>query len=671
MNPNPPAMSPAARRSRSAASFFLPALCLSGLWLTPAAGAQDAGGHAVEAEEVEEVVVQATRSSRRVQDEPVRVDVIGREEIEEKLLMRPGNIAVLLAETGGVRVQLTSPALGASNVRIQGMKGRYTSLLADGLPLYGGQASGIGILQIPPTDLGQVEVIKGAASALYGPSALGGVINLVSRRPGAEPQMEALANVTSRDGQDLTAYAAAPIGADWGVSMVGGFHRQSAQDIDEDGWADIPRFNRWTVRPRLFWDDPGGARAFLTLGAMNERRTGGTMAGGTVPDGTDFVQGQEAARYDAGLAAQAPVSFGMLHLRAAGMIQDHDHRIGERIERERHGTLFAEASVTGDAASLNWVAGAAFQRDSYRSRSFPVFDYDFDVPAIFAQLEHEAADDLVLAASARLDMHNAYGTRLSPRLSALYKPTVWTVRASLGRGFYAPTPFVEEIEDAGLSRLAPLEGLRAETADTMSLDVGRLFGPFEVNLSLFRSTLRDAVRLEDIPGATGDQPRVRLANAEGITRTQGAELLLRWRHDGFTVTGSYVYVDATETDETGRRQRMPLTPRHTAGLVAMWEEHGKGRLGLEAYYSGRQTLDDNPYRARSRPYVELGVLGEITLGNVSLFLNAENILDVRQTRYDPLVRPDRAADGRWTVDAWAPLEGFTLNGGVRLRFGGH
>lgn len=80
--------------------------------------------------------------------------------------MRPGNIAMLVRETPGVRVQTTSPALGAANVRIQGLKGRYTQILADGLPLYGGQTPSIGLLQIPPTDLGQVEIIKGAASAL-------------------------------------------------------------------------------------------------------------------------------------------------------------------------------------------------------------------------------------------------------------------------------------------------------------------------------------------------------------------------------------------------------------------------------------------------------------------------------------------------------------------------
>jgi iron complex outermembrane receptor protein len=201
------------------------------LALAPSAQAQEAPGvgeeqpEATQEEEEEEIIVQGTRTRRRVQDEPIRVEVITREEIEEKLLMRPGNIAMLVNETGGVRVQVTSPALGAANIRVQGMEGRYTQLLADGLPLYGGQASSLGVLQIPPTDLGQVEVIKGAASALYGPSALGGVINLVSRRPGDSVEAEVLANVTTRSGQDLTAYLAAPLGNGWSASVTGGAHR--------------------------------------------------------------------------------------------------------------------------------------------------------------------------------------------------------------------------------------------------------------------------------------------------------------------------------------------------------------------------------------------------------------------------------------------------------------
>ncbi len=615
----------------------------------------------------DEIIVQATRSGRRVQDEPVRVEVIGREEIEEKILMRPGNVATILSETGGLRVQVTSPSLGGANVRVQGMDGRFTQLLADGLPLYGGQSSSLGLLQVPPTDLGQVEVIKGAASALYGPSALGGVINLVSRRPKDAPEGEMLLNATTRDGQDVTAYAATPLGAGWGGSITGGYHRQARQDLDGGGWIDMPGYSRWTVRPRLFWEGEGGATAFATFGAMGETRTGGTLPGATAPDGNPFPQSQDTERFDGGLVLAMPLEgVGTAHFRAAAMTQGHVHRFGDSVERDRHGTLFTEGSVSGKSGGTAWVAGIAYQIDGFRSATLPAFDYTYRVPGVFAQVEQDLGPRLTLAASARGDFHNRYGTQFSPRLSLLYREGPWTVRASGGRGFYAPTPFVEETEAAGLSRLEPLSGLRAETAETASLDLGYKHGGIEANLTLFGSNISGATRLEAVA-----PDRVFLVNGSGQTRVRGAEALLRYRWDSFVVTGSYVYVNASEPDPAGSGRRWkPLTPEHTAGLVAMWEERDQGRIGFEVYYTGRQALDDNPYRAVSRRYVEIGLLGEIVVGKARLFINAENILGIRQTRYDPLIRPSRAPDGRWTVDAWAPTDGFVLNAGVRFRFGG-
>ena len=648
-----------APRARNA----LPTLAMTALALlaTPtAARAQDADDA-----DSQEIVVQGTRTGHHLDDEPIRVEVIAREDIEEKQMMTPGNIAMMVTESPGVRTQVTAPSLGAASIRMQGMQGRYTQFLADGLPLYGGQAPAIGLLQIPPTDLGQVEVIKGAASALYGPAALAGAVNLVSRRPDAELEGNVVLNATSRDGQDATAYVSGPLGGAWGASLTGGFDRQSRQDVNGDGWADLPGYRRWSARPRLFWTGEDGAKALFTLGAMTERREGGTLPGRTAPDRRPFAQTLDSNRLDAGMVADHPLGAAMLHLRASAMRQDEDYAFGDTPEDHRRETYFGEASLSGKRGGTAWVGGAAFQADLFRSKAFSGFDYSYTAPALFGQIEQTVIEDLVLAGSARWDAHSDYGSQFSPRLSLLYKPGPWTVRASLGRGFFAPTPFVDAIEEAGLSRLAPLAKLKAETAETASLDIGFASGPIKASVTLFGSNVHDALRLDDAGPA-----QVRLVNVAGTTRTRGVELLGRYRWDAFSLTGSYVYVDPSEPDPSGIGRRLvPNTPRHTASLDGMWEKPGKGRIGLELFYTGTQALEDNPYRTRGRPYFALGAMGELMLGKVSLFVNAENLLDVRQTNYDPLLLPARAPDGRWTVDAWAPLEGRTLNGGVRLRFG--
>jgi iron complex outermembrane receptor protein len=89
-------------------------------------------------------------------------------------------------------------------------------------------------------------------------------------------------------------------------------------------------------------------------------------------------------------------------------------------------------------------------------------------------------------------------------------------------------------------------------------------------------------------------------------------------------------------------------------------------VGVEVYFTGRQELDDNPYRTESEPDVVLGLLAERRIGRARVFVNAENLADARQTRWQPLVLPGRSAELRWTTDAWAPLEGRVINAGVRL-----
>ena len=79
-------------------------------------------------------------------------------------------------------------------------------------------------------------------------------------------------------------------------------------------------------------------------------------------------------------------------------------------------------------------------------------------------------------------------------------------------------------------------------------------------------------------------------------------------------------------------------------------ENEDGRIGLEVYYTGEQRLEANPYRDISEPYTVVGVLMERRFGPVRLFLNLENLTDVRQQRWHSSLRPDRAPDGRWTVD---------------------
>jgi iron complex outermembrane receptor protein len=610
----------------------------------------------------EQVTVSATRTDKRLEDVPMRVEVLSADEIAEHVSMTPGDIVMMLNEMGGLRVQATSPSLGAASIRIQGMRGRYSRFLSDGLPLFGAQVGGLGVLQIPPTDLAQVEVIKGVASALYGAGAIGGVVNLVTRRPEEHGVEEFLVNRSSRGVTDAVAFLSGPIHGDWGASLLTGGHWQERNDIDGDGWADIAGYSRAEVRPRVFFDNQQGRSLFVTAGATWESRSGGTMPGSTLAaTQAPYEESLDTGRYDVGVSAQALLANGVvLSVRGSAAWQNHDHLFGDVRERDRHDTAFGEVAARRHVGQQTFVVGGAVERDAFDARDVPQFSYAFTTPGVFAQDDVDVTPWLTLSGSARLDHNTTYGTFFSPRGSVLLKTAGWVTRLSAGTGFSPATPLTEETEAAGLSRLRLLGTLRAETGQSASIDVTHSNGPLSYTATVFASRIVN-------PEWVNRETAFTLESAAQPTTNIGSELLATWRRAPLSITANYVFVHARQFEETAFYD-VPLTPRHAFGLVGVWERKDAWRIGLESYYTGRQRLEANPYRDESAPYTLVGMLVERVIGWVRVFVNGENLTNVRQTQFDPLVRPTRGVDGRWTVDAWSPLDGRNVNAGVRVKF---
>src|SRR6266850_6306375 len=472
----------------------------------------------------ERVTVSATRTDRGLEDQPMRVEVLDREEIDEKLMMTPGDIVMMLNEMGGMRVQATSPSLGAVSVRIQGMRGRYTRFLSDGLPLFGEQVGSLGLMQIPPVDLGRVEVIKGVASSLYGAGAMGGVVNLVSRRPGVKPERQLLLNRSMRGATDADFWYSTPLSDRWGMTLLATANGQQRTDADGDGWADLPKHARAVVRPRFFWDNHAGRTFFATAGATWEDRTGGTMPGTALsPAGGAYVEALGTRRSDVGAAFQALSANGVVwSARGSWTSQHQHHEYGETIERDDRDTGFAELTVRRAIGRQTLVGGLAIELDRFQPIDLPRFAHTFTVPGVFVQDDVDVARWLAISASARLDEHSEFGTFVSPRISGLVRRGPWSSRLSYGTGFFAPTPVTEETEATGLSRLTVLAPLKSERGKNVSFDVTRARGPLSATLTLFHSTITDPVEVER------DNVFV-LRNLAVPTTNTGLEALAVWK----------------------------------------------------------------------------------------------------------------------------------------------
>ncbi len=610
-----------------------------------------------------DVRVTATRSERRIEDEPLRVEVMSGAMLAEQTQMRPRDITMTLAEMGGVRMQQTSGALGGTRLRINGLRGQYTGLVFDGLPLFGASPDGFSYLQVAPLDLQQVEIIKGASTALYGPSALGGVLNLVSRRP--DDTRELLSDLTTRGGSDLAYWQGATLGDGWGWSLAANGHRQPAYDEDGDGWADFPFAARASVRPRLHYEGAGGAALYATVGVLLEDRAGG----GLWPPAVGYTETLHTTRLDGGLSWHQPIDDSTRIVFKASLAETRrDQVFGGSPDRRRRLTAYGEVAWAAQRGAAEWLLGGAWQHDALDARDAAALGFAFDAPAVFAQHTWTPSGAWATQVSARCDAHSAYGLQCAPRASVRWKPvTGWSTRLSVGEGWFAPTPLTDESDAVGLLRIDP-STVSAERARTVSLDFGGQPLGIEMNLTLALSRIDNPVL--GVPVSVGGVGKLRYLNASGPATTRAVEFFAERRVGAWGARVLYGFLDATFVDPIDAMGKTAaLVPRHSAGAGLEYEREGGARLSLDAYYTGTQRLEGHPTRTESPPYTLVCLLWAQPLRpGLELWINGENLVDARQTNLDGvrLVAPD--ALGRRTLPVWGPLEGRVLSVGLRARW---
>ncbi len=230
----------------------------------------------LEKEMDEVVIVSSTRNNQRIENAPLKVEVLGREEMDEENTIKPASIASILGDVSGVQIQQSSATTGNANVRIQGLDGRYTQILKDGMPLYDGFSGGFGILSIPPLDLKQVELIKGSASTLYGAGAIGGLVNIISRKPSARQDAVFTINQTTLKETNINTYLAKKF-KHTGYTFFAGYTNQVEADVNKDGFSDVAKLQSFIIHPRLFFYPSSHTTITTGYTGTFENRMGGDM----------------------------------------------------------------------------------------------------------------------------------------------------------------------------------------------------------------------------------------------------------------------------------------------------------------------------------------------------------------------------------------------------------
>lgn len=621
------------------------------------------------AENLEEVVVVATtRSSRNIKNIPTRIETISGEDLAEGATMQPGNIKMLLTESTGIQTQQTSQVSASASIRIQGLDGKYTQLLQDGFPLYSGFAGGLSILQIPPLNLKRAEVIKGSTSTLYGGGAIAGLINLITKEPTDTREISFLANVNQTQALDLSGFYAEKY-KKTGLTVFVANNTQKAYDTNNDGFSDIPKFERFTINPKFFYYPNDKTTFSFGINAGIEKRTGGDML--VIDNKADathsFFETNNSDRYSTQAKFEKVfANKNILTLKnSIGSFNRQILRPTYNFEGQQIST-FSEATYLIPNEKSEWILGTSFVSDNFKQANAVTnkLDYFNSSFGIFAQNNLNVTDKFIVESGLRLDISDKSNVFILPRLSLLYKITDQiTSRVGGGLGYKNPSIFSEDSEEKAFQNISPLDFaiINPEKSYGLNADINYKTTIFEgVSLSFnqmfFYTTINNPLILNRVSSTNN----FAFSNVNGNIESKGFETNVKLRVEDISFYLGYTYIDASRNFNNISTIN-PLTAKHRLNANIMWEWGEKFRLAYEVFYVGQQYLTNTE---KVRDYWVMGISGEYRFKHFSLFANLENFTDSRQSRYENMF--SGTIQNPQFREVYTPTDGLIFNGGIKI-----
>jgi iron complex outermembrane receptor protein/outer membrane receptor for ferrienterochelin and colicins len=626
-----------------------------------------------EPEELEEVIIQSTRTSRTIRNTPTRIETIDAEELEEKSNMKPSNVSMVLHESTGLQVQQTSATSGNASIRVQGLDGRYTQLLKDGYPNFGNFASGLSILEIPPLDLKQVEVIKGPASTLFGGGAIAGVVNFISKTPKEKGEYNFIINQSNIGQSNFGGYASQRKGK-FGYAVLGLLNLQKSYDVDNDDFSEIPKSNNFTINPRVFYY-PNETTTFM----LGNSFTKGTMTGGdmnviagnadafhTYFEKNETIRNTTTFEFDKKFTEN-----NSFKLKQSLSFFDREINIPNYEFSGFNTNIFTDASYLSTTEKQTIITGLNFQYDDFKQSKISTLNAKSNTIGAYIQQTWDVSEDIKLENGLRIDNVNYSNPNFSknqifvlPKVSALFKfNNKWSSRIGGGLGYKIPTIFTEQTETNQYQNVLALNNVEAERSIGGTTDVNFKTNladdfVFSINQMFFVTQINKPLILQNSGVNTF------FINADKPVISNGFETNLKFifKEDLKFFVG-YTFTNAKAKYLTSN-QFLPLLPKNKLNMALIFEKENNFKLGLEGFFTDKQFL----YNGTQTPtFWEFGFMAEKTLWeNYSFFINFENFTDTRQSNYKPVVNGSH--NNPTFDDIWTHTEGATINGGIKLKF---
>ncbi len=498
------------------------------------------------------MVITGTRTPRYVKDVPVRTEVITARRIEERGV---SNLYEALEGVPGIRIEQQCSYCNFSIVRMQGLESGHCQVLIDGQPIYSGLAGVYGLQQIPAGNIGRIEIVKGAASALYGSSAISGVINIVTKKPTVDQTLETSMSFGTYSTNEYSISASKRMG-NLDAMLLAQKNTGNAIDENGDGNTDRVKTDNTSVSARInFYNLLGDDQLTFTGRTLGEERQGGELNTWENP----FAAGAEhigTTRYETGIGYKfgfgysGEIGFNIsycLHKRSAtndaflgDYMATHNDTVPSVNEMEPYladeHLYVTDINYSHSVGKHRLLGGIQYSyNDLYETGRYVIVDeadtnygepytseskkYAHDI-GVYTQGEFSVISNILeVVTGIRYDIHRSkddFGgsgkvapqnritleydeNAISPRLAVMYRASSsLALRGSVGTGFRVPYGFSEDLHlCSGSPRVYKPAGLKPEKSISSNFGADYSAERYTANINLFRTNLKDKIGFAD------------------------------------------------------------------------------------------------------------------------------------------------------------------------------
>lgn len=588
------------------------------------------------------VVVTATTAEQELRDAPATISVVSGDDLRERPVQ---DMAEALRGVPGITI--SGIGLGRRGISIRGMPVEHTLMLVDGRRI-NSAASAIAhadydLNWVPVEAIERIEVVRGPMSSLYGSDALGGVVNIITRRATDrwKGSVSVKGGVQQGDGGNTYqagTYVGGPLVQDvLGLSVYAETRgRGETPDAADPRLSEIERRDARTGSATLTWTPDSQQRIDLTLGYGTEEHERNTLQTGPAP--YVYTSTDEVERRQFALSHRGDWDWGKSELRA----------YRTELERENlrtRGEVSGPHKLTDDIVdghvsvpALGWntfTFGGEWRREQLEDPTVNSLGTDeADHHAVFLQDEIALSDDLSLLLGNRADRHEEFGWHNSPRAYLVYHLSDGlTLKGGVGRGFKAPTlkqlsPGYSASAAGGRFTIVGNPDLKPEINTMYEVGAEYETRGWSLRGSLFQNDLEDLIETSCI--ASCGVPRaerrtysnVERARIRGLELGGGVDLTSWLRFDA-----NYTYLD---TENRGTGAELAERPRHAANASLTWFADNGMRARLVGDYTGTQLVNVTSGTERLPDYTiwSLDIAQPLT-EQATLLIGLQNLTDER------------------------------------------